>query len=196
MNVVPIVEGDGEVTALPALLRRFSQWRGSDWADIVSPIRVRRDRFLNNAEEFSRKLTLAGLKCQNNGWILILLDADDDCPLTIAEGVLQRAQAILPQDRISVVVVKHEYEAWLIAAAPSLAGRRGFSPPRDMPEAESIRGAKEWIGKCLPHGQKYHEVSDQAAFSAVMDLQMAYDHSRSFRKLAGEWDKQMALVGP
>jgi hypothetical protein len=196
MNVIAIVEGDGEVAALPALLHRFPEWRASAWADVPQPIRVRRDRFLNDEGEFRKKVSLANAKCGAAGWILILLDADDDCPVTIAQSIHQRARAIAPQREISVVLAKHEYEAWLIAAAPSLAGQRGFSLPANVPDAESVRGAKEWMGKCLPHGQKYHEVSDQAAFSARMDLQMAYDHSRSFRKLAGEWDRQMALATP
>lgn len=195
MNVVSIVEGDGEVRALPALLRRFPQWRATAvFPNVVAPIRVRRDRFLNNDEEFRRQAMLAGMKCQRSGWVLILLDADDDCPVTLAEAIYRRFHALLPHIRVSVVIAKHEYEAWFIAAAPSLAGKNGFCVPRTLPAAESVRGAKEWISKCLPRGQKYHEVNDQEAFSAVLDLQLAYDNSRSFRRLASEWDKQMAVA--
>ena len=46
----------------------------------MTPIRVRRDQFLNRDKEFSRHLSLAAGKCGEDGWILILLDADDDCP--------------------------------------------------------------------------------------------------------------------
>lgn len=194
MNVIAIVEGDGEVEALPVLLRRFAAWRASGWVDIPRPIRVRRDRFINDDEEFHDKVTLASMKCDETGWILIVLDADDDCPVTLAESIQQRAQAIAPERRVSVVIAKREYEAWLIAAASSLNGQRGFLLPQHVPDAESLRGAKEWMSRCMP--QKYHEVSDQAAFSDRIDLDMAYANSRSFRKLAGEWDKQMALFAP
>lgn len=195
MNVVPIVEGDGEVQALPTLLRRFPEWRATAvFPNVVAPIRVRRDRFLNNDEEFRKQVMLAGMKCQRSGWVLILLDADDDCPVTLAEAIYRRFYALAPHIRVSVVIAQREYEAWFIAAAPSLSGKKGFRVPRKLPAAESVRGAKEWIGKCLPHGQKYHEVNDQEAFSAVLDLQLAYDNSRSFRRLASEWDKQMAVA--
>jgi hypothetical protein len=197
MNVVAIVEGDGEVRALPALLRRFTQWRATAvFPNVVQPIRVRRDRFLNNVDEFRKQVTLAGMKCQRSGWVLILLDADDDCPVTLADAIYRRLHALVPHIRVSVVIAKHEYEAWFIAAAPSLSGKKGFNAPINLPAAESVRGAKELVGKCMPHGRKYHEVSDQEAFSAVLDLQLAYDNSRSFRKLASEWDKQMAVVVP
>ena len=192
MNIICIVEGDGEVKALPTLLRRFSTWRESlVFPNIGQPIRVRRDRFLNNADEFRKQILLANLKCQPSGWILILLDADDDCPRTKALEVLRRAEKLAPGARISVVLAKYEYEAWFIAAAPTLKGRRDFVPPAVVPDAESVRGAKQWMSKCLPHGKKYHEVVDQAAFSAVFDLDMAYTNSRSFRKLVSEWDRNV-----
>jgi hypothetical protein len=33
----------------------------------------------------------------------------------------------------------------------------------------------------------YHPITDQPALSARMDLQMAFDRSRSFRKLCSDW---------
>lgn len=48
MRVAAIVEGDGEVAAVPLLLRRLAAWRTPGvFADVLTPIRVRRDRFLN-----------------------------------------------------------------------------------------------------------------------------------------------------
>ncbi|MCK0507759.1 hypothetical protein [Aromatoleum anaerobium] len=35
---------------------------------------------MNKEEEFRRQLLLAAAKCAGDGWILIVLDADDDCP--------------------------------------------------------------------------------------------------------------------
>ena len=63
IRVACIVEGDGEVTALPVLLRRLTdRLAPGHWIDIPPPIRVKRDRFLNRPEEFSRILQLAALK--------------------------------------------------------------------------------------------------------------------------------------
>ncbi len=126
-TVASIVEGDGEVAALPVLLRRLADWRGPvDYVNVLTPIRVYKDRFLNRPEEFSRHLKLAAAKCGDAGWILILFDADDDCPAEKGATVLAQAQAIVPHRRIAVVLANREYEAWFIAAAESLNGCRGF----------------------------------------------------------------------
>jgi hypothetical protein len=68
--VAAIVEGVGEVAALPILLRRINAWRTPDvHLQALPPIRVHRDRFLNRDVEFRRHLLLAAAKCGENGWI-------------------------------------------------------------------------------------------------------------------------------
>jgi hypothetical protein len=62
--VAAIVEGAGEVAALPILLRRINAWRTPDvHLQALPPIRVHRDRFLNRDDEFRRHLLLAAAKC-------------------------------------------------------------------------------------------------------------------------------------
>lgn len=54
IQIASIVEGDGEVAALPVLLRRLNEWRpGNCYAQVLQPIRVHRDRFLNREDEFA-----------------------------------------------------------------------------------------------------------------------------------------------
>jgi Domain of unknown function (DUF4276) len=197
-TVVPIVEGHGEVEALPILLRRMgAQLTPSVELKTQMPIRVKRDRFLNENEpsEFNRIIKLAAQKCDENGWILILLDADDDCPAELGAKIYARAKALIAHKPISVVLANREYEAWFLAAATSLDGQRGFSlesNPQAI-EPESIRGAKEWMGARMVSG-KYRETTDQPAFSATMDISMAYNNSRSFRKLYEECQKNMTTT--
>ena len=194
ISVVSIVEGDGEVGALPVLLRRLGEWLTPDKVlNIGRPIRVHRAQFLNRDDIFRKQLLLASDMCPAPGGILIVLDADDDCPRELGVVILAKATAIVPGRSISVVLPNREYEAWFLASAPSLDGRRGFSCPAALPDAESIRGAKQWMSKQIKQGA-YHEVVDQPAFSAHMDLQLAYDNSRSFRKLCSDWTKLMASV--
>lgn len=195
MKVASIVEGDGEVAALPILLRRLAEWRTpGHYPDIQAPIRVRRDRFLNRDEEFRRHLLLAAAKCGNDGWILVLLDADDDCPATLGADILLRAQACVPHRPVSVVLANREYEAWFIAAAPSLDGCRSFVfNPHDVIDPEALRDAKGWIKERMANGT-YGGTTDQPAFTMRMDLHQAFDRSRSFRKLCGEWDRRLAKL--
>ena len=119
--IASIVEGDGEVAALPILLRRLAaEWSPATLVKPLQPIRVRRDRFLNKDEEFRRQLLLAAAKSGEDGWILIVLDADDDCPKTLGIEIVQRAQQHIPHRKLSVVLANREFEAWFIAASASL----------------------------------------------------------------------------
>lgn len=190
-SIASIVEGDGEVAALPILLRRLGEWRTPGIvANVLPPIRVYRDRFLNRPEEFSRHLQLAAAKCGEAGWILILVDADDDCPAIKGADILKRAQAVVPHKRLACVLANREFEAWFIASAPSLDGLRGFScrPGDHNVDAEIPRNAKGWMRERMSGGA-YGETTDQPAFTARFDLALAYEHSRSFRKLCDEWSR-------
>ncbi|HIE0525161.1 DUF4276 family protein [Stenotrophomonas sp. SM006] len=189
-KISAIVEGDGEVVALPIILRKIAEWRQHyDHVDIPQPIRVRRDRFLNKQEEFSRHIGLASKKCGADGWILVVLDADDDCPKELGPKTLARAKLIAPNHYISVVLVKREFEAWFIGSAATLNGHRGLKVSADdlLIDAETPRDAKGWLGKRMTSG--YGERTDQPAFAARMDLESTFQRCRSFRKLCSEWGK-------
>jgi hypothetical protein len=91
-----------------------------------------------------------------------------------------------------VVLANREYEAWFIAAAKSLNGKRGFTFESDEPvDAEKPRDAKGWM-KSRMTSKNYGETKDQPAFTASMNLDQAHEKSRSFRKLCDEWRRQMA----
>lgn len=192
-TIATIVEGHGEVTALPILLRRVCAWQTpGQFVNLPSPIRVHRDSFLKKDEEFRRYLLLAAAKCGGDGWVLVLLDADDDCPVGLSANILQQAAKVIPNHRISVVLANREFESWFIAAAASLDGHRGFSfSPAEQVDAETPRDAKGWM-KAHMASKAYGETTDQSAFCQLIDLQLAYDGSRSFRKLCAEWNRQMA----
>ena len=194
--VVAIVEGDGEVEAVPVLIRRLGEWlTPSTSIQLGKPIRVHRDRFLRRDPEFRRMLLLAAAKASESGGILILLDADDDCPVELAATIRQRASAVVPHRWVSVVCANREFEAWFLAAAESLDGKRGLSiSADDAPrEPDAIRGAKEWLSRRIADG-RYRERTDQAALAATMDLGAARRRSRSFRKLCDEWLRLCSAV--
>lgn len=199
ISVVPIVEGDGEVQAVPVLLRRLQQWLTPDLAvEFGRPIRVHRDRFVRKDgrdDEFRRMLLLAAAKAGDQGWVLVLMDADDDCPVEWATSVAHRAKIVLPHRPVSVVCADREFEAWFLASAEALNGRRGLRiSPEDIPaNPDAIRGAKEWLSHRIPDG-RYRETTDQPALSAIMDMEMARRRSRSFRKMCEDWSRFAALA--
>jgi hypothetical protein len=191
---VPIVEGDGEVKAVPVLLRRIAEWLTPDAVPTVAPpLRVKRNRFLNNDREFERMVTLAARKLTNPGWILILLDADDDCPVTLASSILDRCRRVAAHKPVSVVLAKREFEAWFIAASGSLNGHRGFFlGDHNEIDVEQKRDAKGWMNERMANG--YREILDQPAFSARLNLEVAYERSRSFKKLCDDVQRQMRMT--
>lgn len=89
-----------------------------------------------------------------------------------------------------MVLAKREYEAWFLANAASLNGKRGFVLDGPIScDPELPRDAKGWLTERMT-GSKYREMTDQPAFSALMNLEQAHVNSRSFRKLYTEWSKQ------
>ncbi len=129
--IVPIVEGRGEVEAVPILLRswlRFRRYRNAEidldgpiWAGGKGNIEVAHDPILGRGVEHYVRLAIL----RQPDVILILLDADEECPRALAAGLLARARILVPFDYpIGVVVAKREYEAWFLAAFPSIRFRR------------------------------------------------------------------------
>ena len=64
--IITIVEGDGDVYAMPILIRRIAHAAALD-ADVPRPIRVKRDRFLNKANELERYVELTARQSGSSG---------------------------------------------------------------------------------------------------------------------------------
>ncbi len=174
VRIAAIVEGHGECDAIPVLIRRIALEIARDFVPcVLTPIRVPAARLVKEGE-LERAITLASSKLQGCGGILIILDCDDGCPAREGPMLLERARRVRPNDPVAVVLAKREYEAWLIAAAPSLANRRGLPEALESPTyPEAIRDAKGWLSKKMPQGIRYSETSDQAALTAVFDMSAA-----------------------
>lgn len=170
MKLIAVVEGHGEVEAVPVLLRRFAD-QSSVPVDIGRPIRVPRGRLVKE-HELRRAIALAALQAGANGAILVLLDADQDCPARLGPELLAWARAERADRRIAVVVARQEFEAWFVAAAASLvrAGRLQSADAVPM-DPESLRDPKGWLSERL--GRRYSETTDQPRFAALFDLAAA-----------------------
>jgi hypothetical protein len=174
LRIASIVEGHGECEAIPILIRRIAHTLDAALAISVHPVlRVPRARLAKQGE-IERTIEFAARKNASQGGILVLLDCDDGCPVQDAPKLLRRATAARADLPISVVLAKREYEAWFLAAAESLRGKRGL--PFDLvgpSHPEEIRGAKEWLASRIPRGQGYSESSDQPALTSLFDMNAA-----------------------
>ena len=142
VTIASIVEGDGEVRALPKLLYRLAREAAVPGLRVPTPMRVPRGK-LTAPGGIERAVGAAAQRVGAAGGILVLLDADDDCPATLGPALLARARAARPDVRACVVLANREFEAWFIAAAASLAGAHGFPADLAAPgDPEKIRGSQ------------------------------------------------------
>ena len=176
VKIAAIVEGHGECEAVPLLIRRIASIIDPGFVPtVLPPMRVPASR-LRKQGEMERFVTLASRKLQCRGGILVLIDCDwqDGCPAHDGPALLERAKQARSDYPISVVLAKKEYEAWFLAAAVSLRGKRGLPANIDAPsDPEDIRDAKRWLAEKMPRGTSYSETADQAAFTAIFDMEVA-----------------------
>jgi len=194
LKVMPIVEGDGEVPAVPILLRRICHELLTDVVPhVLTPIRQRRDRLIANKDQcLANAVNLAVSKLRqfhvpdSRDLILVLFDADKQCAAELGPSTLSLASGSRSDADIAVVLAVTEYETWFVAAAPSLEDSLDIDDPDEFPtEPEQQRCGKGWIKKHF-NGPKYSETVDQAKLTAKMDLAMCRERSPSFDKLCRE----------
>ncbi|MDH3473884.1 MAG: DUF4276 family protein [Rhodospirillales bacterium] len=197
--IYPVVEGHGEVSAVPILLRRFAYEIFQNYEiRILEPYRLPKgqmvsdDRLERVVEFAARKLDPQG----GRGAIVVLLDADTDCPATLGPELLARVQQARPDVPSSVNIAKHEFEAWFLAAAVSLRGASGVSQNADAPpEPENIQDAKGYLTRNIMEPEAhYSETIDQPRFTAVFDIHQARS-CPSFDKLWRDLDQLFSANG-
>ncbi len=164
--IVPIVEGHSEIGSVPVLLR---------------------DRVVRPGE-LEKALTFACRSRPDVAAVLVILDADDDCPAELGSKLAQRCQEATPLPAL-VVLASRELEGWLLGAKESLRGVRGIRADSVAPQnPEGIRGAKERLSKNMAGNRRYLEVDDQPALVERMDFALAQDRCPSFARFVTRFE--------
>ena len=174
-TIVPIVEGHGDQRAIRPLIERVvNAYCSSGAVHVVRARRIQRDQpikpeALENAAALARRQVGSG-----DGGVLILIDADDDCPRELGPHLLERARGATGGTAVAVVLAEREFEAWGLAAARSLRGWRGLPSDLEPPaNPQSVRGAKEWLTERMAGAAAYSPTADQASLAATIDLREA-----------------------
>jgi hypothetical protein len=185
--IVPIVEGQGEESALRIVIDRITaELNLGVQLRIVHPIRQKKDRLLKPGE-FEKAIQAAAIQAlataADHRRVLVLIDSDGVCPATLCRELQSRARQARSDTATSVVLAHHEFEAWFLASASSLRDHCGLSGTiEDHPLPETVPGAKEWFRQHMPANRKYSERVDQPKLAAIFDMKRAREGSRSFRK--------------
>lgn len=182
-KIQAIVEGQGDELAVPTLIHRVAREVLPEVQIVVRrPIRVARNR-ITKSDELKKYITMAADYTEEGDGILVLLDANGDCPMELGSELLRKSKAIRPDRLIRVVLAKREYESWFLASADSLRGHYGIGLTCTAPpNPEEIQNAKGWISKRMSSRRAYNPTIHQKGMTRIIDLNMARK-SRSFAKL-------------
>ena len=196
VNIQPVVEGHGEVEAVPVLLRRLRDEAGAWTVEIERPIRRPRSQLtselgIGRAVEIARRQPA----CEA---ILIVFDGDQDCPAELGPKVQGWATAAARGLPCEVALPHREYEAWFLATIESLR-----THPRSLiktdaashPDPEKPLDAKGQMRERMTRGIAYSPTAHQARLSGRFSLELAYRRSRSFRKLATSFGSLLEAMG-
>ena len=189
-RIAPIVEGHGEESAVPVLFRRLAveAFDAPAAVNVLAPIRVSRAKICSCSDDFIRLLRIANINAGDDGYVVILFDSDDDCPVEVADLVRTKSREVLGHDRVMCVVAHREFESWYIAAAESLSGVRGLGALAEPSAADlAVRGAKEWLSARMVGRKKYDPQIDQAPHTAKKSHDLPRDRRTSITKLLSDF---------
>lgn len=193
-RLVCVVEGKGDVEAIPTLCSRVLHWLGaSSWVVDKQAIRQPRTKLVDGAvkgpakpckaAEMTRILALA--TAREPDAVLVLCDADDECPGAWATSVPPTTHHGSP---VAAVMAVREYEAWLLwnLTGETLA-HIGIKDP------ERIRDAK---GAMARADTTYQPTIHQLPRTRALDIARVASGSRSFRKLVRELARLAGIAAP
>lgn len=187
-NVACIVEGHADVPAIRNVLWRIAEAVGVFEISILQPHRVPRNQLIaqgpQKGRELERVLALQARRVGENGVVVVLVDADDDDPECVRDIISDVGREhdcwVLP------VAATREFEAWFLAALPSLRTHSAVSDDAEYTgEPEQPRDAKGLLESFMT--TSYKETLHQPAFAALMDLSQASD-ARSFGSMRGAFE--------
>ncbi|MBO3723855.1 DUF4276 family protein [Actinomyces bowdenii] len=185
-----VVEGHGEVMALPELLRRIAYEASIFDIEVRQPHRVGRDHMKSaKVRDAVRMLWKRIEQGGGAGIVVVLYDSDDDDP----EECVEATRTALEGHEAVVAVAVREYEAWFLAGIESLRGHRAIKDDAVYDKDPEVkRGAKEALEKQMV--EKYVETRHQVAFSAELDLDTAAKRSPSFARFREQYLEALAAV--
>ena len=182
-RIALVVEGQGDVEAAPVLCHRILRdlIGTSDWFFNRQPVRRPRSTLVDERSPSPRRTAhpsglekaLAIAHASAADAILLLCDADDDCPATFGPScptLFRRGDRTVP---VRSVMACREFESWFLWT-PS-GNRKAHSNPERHP-----RGAKEALRN---RDGAYSPRVDQVELARSLDLRYVWARSDSFDKL-------------
>ncbi len=182
-HIYAVVEGHGEVEAIPKLLHRI--WYSvekSPTLRVDRPYRIRKGKFENDENKRKECLHItAGFAREDNANVFILMDADTDCCKDyLRDDKMKEIKAdmddILHGIPYMFCLAEKNYESWLVAG---------------MGGGGKVRNPEQWlIDNPTKSGLSgtYRKRQEQAILTSNsnFDINLAKEHSASFRRLVNK----------
>lgn len=179
-----MVEGYGDVDAVPALMQRVAAAEGVGVFALKPSIRGGGVSSLRRQGELERHLALASSRPEAD-FVLVVLDCDAECPVELFEEFGPRAVSAFQKygKEIRFCFVKCEFESWFLADHISIRLQQdGYWRYDDnFDNYTNIVGAKERLAQSMI-GRTYKETRDQQVFAKRIDVANLKNIDRSFRK--------------
>lgn len=173
-----VVEGRGEIQAVPLLLRRWLQEQG-DFRDILGkpiPFNGRSNALKPNGIEGKVAVAAGRPECRG---VLVVLDGEGDPVCQLGPSLLERACAEAGGKPVVIALADNKYEAWLMASAETLGlPRLEYSGTRD-PLSAIVEAMKP---------ESYIKTVMQPRLTQRINFGLAIPRSRSLRRLLAHFD--------
>ncbi|MEU0241874.1 DUF4276 family protein [Nocardiopsis sp. NPDC006198] len=155
VTVAPIVEGHGEMPAIRTLIDRISLELMGTYVEVTQPFRLDSAK-MRKPEELAKAVRFQSARVRDRGGVLVLRDGDDSditCPVELAASLAPEPDLVTVP--VEIVIARHEYEAWFLAAAESLRSHPSVHDDAKAPEdPEGKRDAKTQLRSIMNESYK------------------------------------------
>ena len=182
---VLLVEGDGDVQAVPSLIRKLAVAAGFyDLNPCPSPIKCGEIPKLRKAGQLERFVQYACSRPDGDSVILIV-DCDDDCPVEASAEFVARVGQIAERSakKIGLAFIQKEFETLFLYSLAELSDRYPEHGWRLKDEDAykdwtTLRGAKGELDRRMKN-YSYKETRDQVKFVSAVDINRLASTCRS-----------------
>ena len=186
--IQPVVEGDGDLRAVPVLIRRLLSSKELDNIHVLPP--QRRGELPKVRAEFSRFLRVAQKENAPILWVMDFDCTDCTCAKREYEQLMARARIEIGDWPVEFCFMVKEFETLFLADEKTTREYFSIPPTEVWPvEAEQIRDAKGTISRLLPKGQTYKPTLHQDKLAARVSLEMGLNQCRSLDHLRKALDR-------
>jgi hypothetical protein len=182
---VILVEGDGDMKAVPFLIRKLAEASGFyDLIPCPNPIKCGEIPKLRKEGQLERFVQYACIRSESDSVILVV-DCDDDCPVTTSGEFAARANLIAQRFRkkVGIAFIQKEFETLFLYSLRELSvsyPEHGWLLKESDASTDwaTVRGAKSELNRRMKN-YTYKETRDQVKFVSAIDIENVASTCRS-----------------